>query len=307
LLYYLTYKRSGYDVVSAVLIMSNSNVLYRATLTDYKVGFDTNLEKLFPVMASIKVVGEHMPRVQAWEAFVPAIAIGATLLSLLAAAVIVRNRRMKKLMGSFSKGGSNVEDLENEMLGKSTGRTGKRKSTKSRPPASAASNDKFAMSIAPMSEAAQSVAAQSVAAHSVAAQSVAAQSVVANSVVSHNETAKSGAALPDAEPSAAALSMADVGGKIASVVPRHKDDAPESLAFNMNEVPESQPLSVAFAGESKPAKQAEFKGEGQIGSHPPKSDSPLPVGKKKNSSQPKPAKKEAEMSGFDKSMFGTED
>ncbi len=62
LLYYLKYKKGDFDIYNAVLVLSTDTHLFRVTLTDYEVGFDSNLETLFPFMAAIDVGQGHVVR-----------------------------------------------------------------------------------------------------------------------------------------------------------------------------------------------------------------------------------------------------
>jgi hypothetical protein len=92
LLYYLRYKKGSFDVYNAVLVVSTDTHLFRVTLTDYEVGFDANLERLFPFMASIDVGPGKMMRESLVIVLAPWLAAGLALLMLLGGFHALRSR-----------------------------------------------------------------------------------------------------------------------------------------------------------------------------------------------------------------------
>ncbi len=103
LLYYFTYKKNNYDVMSAILVVSNKIAMYKVTLTDYKVGFDKNLEKYFPIMASVVVEGEPLIRESALNRYWPFLAGIGGLMALIFAGRFISNRREKTRLRKFMK------------------------------------------------------------------------------------------------------------------------------------------------------------------------------------------------------------
>lgn len=57
LMYYITYINNGVDVGSTILLMSNSENMYRVTYTDYRVTYEKNFERFYPIMASLQING----------------------------------------------------------------------------------------------------------------------------------------------------------------------------------------------------------------------------------------------------------
>ena len=103
LLYYFTYKKNNYDVMSAILVVSNKTAMYKVTLTDYKVGFDKNLEKYFPIMASVVVEGEPLIRESALNRYWPFLAGIAGLMALIFTGRFISHRREKTRLRKFMK------------------------------------------------------------------------------------------------------------------------------------------------------------------------------------------------------------
>ena len=58
MLFYVQDKRGQHEIMLAILVTSSGNNIFRVMFTDYKVGFDKNLERYFPVMTSIDVKGD---------------------------------------------------------------------------------------------------------------------------------------------------------------------------------------------------------------------------------------------------------
>lgn len=102
LLYYLTYRKNGFDVVSAILIMSNEKVRYRVTLTDYKVGFDKNLERYYPIMASLAVKGNAPVRVTPLQQAIPWLSVLGGLILLIGGGRFVVGKRARSKLERFT-------------------------------------------------------------------------------------------------------------------------------------------------------------------------------------------------------------
>lgn len=104
LLYYLRYKKGSFDVYNAVLVVSSDTHLFRVTLTDYEVGFDANLEKVFPFMASIDVGPGKVERESLLEVLSPWLAAGVAVFLLAAGLHMIRHRfSQEKLSGSLEE------------------------------------------------------------------------------------------------------------------------------------------------------------------------------------------------------------
>lgn len=215
LLYYLSYKKNGFDVSSAILVMSNEKAMYRVKLTDYKVSFDKNLERYFPVMASVQVPGNAPVRVAFWEPFVPFAAVAAGIALLLGSAFAIRSRRQKKLLA----GGRRSSGKRS-----SSGKSGRRSS---RPPQSVAHSS--------MEDDADSEAPQSAAGSSYG--SMAPQSVAQSTFGS-------------AAPQSVAQSAFGSAAPQSDSFPVSEFDAHRMSGSQ----PQSQPLSVAFGAEKKAGK-----------------------------------------------------
>ena len=71
LLYYLTFRKGSYDMMSAVLVVSNTAARYRVQLTDFKESFNKNLEKYFSIMSSIAITGDAPVRETPWDTLGP--------------------------------------------------------------------------------------------------------------------------------------------------------------------------------------------------------------------------------------------
>lgn len=102
LLYYLRYKKGSFDVYNAVLVVSSDTHLFRVTLTDYEVGFDANLEMVFPFMASIDIGPGRIERESLLEVLAPWLAVALALFLLAAGLHMLRMRMAREnLTGSL--------------------------------------------------------------------------------------------------------------------------------------------------------------------------------------------------------------
>lgn len=102
LLYYLSYKNNGVDVGSMILVMSNATHLFRTTYTDYKLSYEKNFERIFPVLASIQVQGPAYERPSQLGFLVPMI---VTLVVLFMAYHLFRRSQAKKMQQLYSQVG----------------------------------------------------------------------------------------------------------------------------------------------------------------------------------------------------------
>jgi hypothetical protein len=247
LLYYLTYKRNSFDVMSAVLVTSGAKHLVRITLNDYKVSFDKNLESLFPVMASIDVEGNAPSRVEAWQQYLP---YGASILACIVGMslfIIIRNSRMSNLISSH-KSSSHRTSKKNT-----------KKQSKSLPPESQfhsqAAHSTYGESDSPSSGFAESSSyANSSVAHSSAAHSVA-NSSYAESVYAENSVAQGSFAGSSQPAHSRAVSTLDSRYSKGSAAP------PSEFGFGNADASAavSQPLSAAFSVADKNSKIRAFE------------------------------------------------
>ncbi len=102
LLYYLTYKRGEYDIKTAILVMSNETVMYRVSLTDYQVTFDKNLERYFPVMASIEIKGNPPTRESPYAPMIPWAGGAVGVIVMFGALSAFNGARQRKLLNEVS-------------------------------------------------------------------------------------------------------------------------------------------------------------------------------------------------------------
>lgn len=102
LLYYLSYKNNGVDVGSMILVMSNATHLFRTTYTDYKLSYEKNFERIFPVLASIQVQGPAYERPSQMGFLIPMI---VTLVILTLAYHLFRRSQAKKMQQLYSQVG----------------------------------------------------------------------------------------------------------------------------------------------------------------------------------------------------------
>lgn len=259
LLYYMTYKKNGFDVSSAILVMSNDKAMYRVKLTDYKVSFDKNLERLFPVMASVQVPGEAMTRVPFWQPFLPFAAVAGALVVLVGAAMAMRRRQQKKLL-------SGAHRTSSKRSKSGSGKSGRARS--SRPPESLA--DDAAHSSYDVSEAPQSAMASGSSYGSMAPQSVAQSQYGSVAPQSAAKPQRGGAA-----PSSDSFPVSEFDSHTSSAA-----------------APLSQPLSVAFGAEPKSGQ--EFSAHSEA----PRSNKPLPARPKAKEDKKAPVSSAFPMSGF---------
>ena len=247
LLYYLTYKKNGYDVVSAVLVRSNETAMYRVTLTDYKVGFDKNLERYYPIMASLSIAGDAPVRQDPWQVPLQVAGAAGGILVFLVGAKLLMNRRVKREMDEVISGADSdtarsgsvsmipLEDNDNaprrkrkeaapdstadleEMMYKSA--PPKKAVGQSHAFSSAGLSSANSMTSSPQSSAASSSAdisfggaAPSSAVHSSVAHSNTAQFSAAQSIVVHTNAGHSVGALSNAGQSGVAQSVAFPSG-----------------------------------------------------------------------------------------------
>lgn len=92
LLYYLTDNLQGKEIMMAILVVSTEQFIYRVTLTDYKVSFQRNMEKYFPVMASIEMPGRNPIRPNPLRVVLP---VAAVFLAVLGVIFLIRRKRKK--------------------------------------------------------------------------------------------------------------------------------------------------------------------------------------------------------------------
>lgn len=109
LLYYLSYEANGIPYGQAVLVLSSDKARFRVTLTDLQTFLDSNLERYFPVMASIEISGGVFPRETMFGVMFPYAASALGLLALIWLALWFRMRRVKKLMEEFTIDGPNYK------------------------------------------------------------------------------------------------------------------------------------------------------------------------------------------------------
>lgn len=119
-LYYITYKKNGFDVMSAILVRATGNLLYRVTFTDYKVGFDKNLEKYFPVMASLTFEGEPAERENELLNWLPLAGLAAAVFSVFAALRWVSGRSVRNAIsgadGSLDDDGPDTKSTSDSVV-----------------------------------------------------------------------------------------------------------------------------------------------------------------------------------------------
>lgn len=90
-LFDITFKRNGYEVFQTILVTATEGRMYRLTLTDYKLFFDKNRERYFPILASVAIDGPAPVRVPFYMAYLPwAIGLVVVLVGLFVARMIWR-------------------------------------------------------------------------------------------------------------------------------------------------------------------------------------------------------------------------
>lgn len=107
LLYYIASEANGVPVGQAILVMSNEKALFRITLTDHQSFLDKNLERFFPVMASLEISGAAATRETALAVAIPYALPVFGVFGILWFALWFRQRRMNRLMQEFSIDGPN--------------------------------------------------------------------------------------------------------------------------------------------------------------------------------------------------------